>query len=186
MSIISFQVVLRAPEGALTPFPSLFLPNLLRPNLLRPEIHLHCSIHGAERIVAVSAPLHSSKTERSFGANAKQGGLESALFRKKNQHPAMGCRFLVIFEKMASAPHLQTTVFFVFVNGHGIVTDGVFRTVRNDECLNVLQVIHIQQNISLCGCVCQQRAAVMAEECWSDLSDFFANVRYIGVILATP
>ena len=82
--------------------------------------------------------------------------------------------------------HLQTTVFFVFVNGHGIVTDGVFRTVRNDECLNVLQVIHIQQNISLCGCVCQQRAAVMAEECWSDLSDFFANVRYIGVILAAP
>ena len=98
----------------------------------------------------------------------------------------MGCRFLVISEKMAGDPHLQTTVFFVFVNGHGIVTDGVFRTVRNDECLNVLQVIHIQQNISLCGCVCQQRAAVMAEECWSDLSDFFANVRYIGVILAAP
>ena len=51
-------------------------------------------------IVAVSAPLHSSKTERSFGANAKQGGLEAALFRKKNQHPAMGCRFLVISEKI--------------------------------------------------------------------------------------
>ena len=86
--------------GALRPYPSLFLPNLLRPNLLRPEIHLHCSIHGAESIVAVSAPLHSSKTARSFGANAKQGGLEAALFRKKNQHPAMGCRFLVISEKI--------------------------------------------------------------------------------------
>ena len=42
--------------GALRPYPSLFLPNLLRPNLLRPEIHLHCSIHRAGRIVAVLAP----------------------------------------------------------------------------------------------------------------------------------
>ena len=53
LSIMSFQVVLRAPEGALTPFPSLFLPNLLRPNLLRPEIHLHCSIAGTGHIVGV-------------------------------------------------------------------------------------------------------------------------------------
>lgn len=42
----------------------------------------------------------------------------------------MGCRFLVISEKMAGDPHLQTTVFFAFVNGHGkelMHEDGLYR-----------------------------------------------------------
>ena len=65
-------------------------------------------------------------------------------------------------------------------------------TIAFQKVLNLLNHFSTHSNflsfvdiwISLCGCVCQQRAAVMAEECWSDLSDFFANVRYIGVILA--
>ena len=40
-------------EGAMTPFPSPFLPNLLRPDLLRPEIQLHFSYNTDSCIVGV-------------------------------------------------------------------------------------------------------------------------------------
>ena len=78
----------------------------------------------------------------------------------------------------------QPTVFLAFVYRNRIVTDGMFRTILNHECLDILQVIQIQQDISLTGCIGQQRTAVMAEERRSKLSNLLPNVCYILMILA--
>ena len=66
----------------------------------------------------------------------------------------------LLIEQVTCHFNEQAAIFFVLVNGNGVVADRVLRAVLYDKCPDVLQIVQIQKDISLGGGFRQQRPAI--------------------------